>query len=172
MIIFQKDFIQDILNYWTKIMSGGGLVYIVGILFLYVTLDFIIGNFILNALCIYLLNVITYTKKFINFRFILGEFVGGFVGYIIGGFLYRGYRVLDFDITLFVLFAFVSSFVLLVFNMLLLIMRYRVFEKSRYESLLSSHSKKLWLRKSFVFGLYFSSLLNCIWIILFAMWLQ
>ena len=44
-------------------MSGGGLVYIVGILFLYVTLDFIIGNFILNTLCIYLLNVITYTKK-------------------------------------------------------------------------------------------------------------
>ena len=101
-------------------------------------------------------------KKFINFRFILGEFVGGFVGYII----------LDFDITFFVLFAFVSSFVLLVFNMLLLTMRYTVFEKSRYESLLSSHSKKLWLRKSFVFGLYFSSLLNCIWIILFAMWLQ
>lgn len=171
MIIFQKDFIQDILNYWTKTMNGG-LVYIVGILFLHTALYFIIGNFILNTLCIYLLNVITYTKKFINFRFILGEFVGGFVGYIIGGFLYRGYRVLDFDITFFVLFAFVSSFVLLVFNMLLLTMRYRVFEKSRYESLLSSHSKKLWLRKSFVFGLYFSSLLNCIWIILFAMWLQ
>ena len=171
MIIFQKEFIQDILNYWTKTMNGG-LVYIVGILFLHTALYFIIGNFILNTLCIYLLNVITYTKKFINFRFILGEFVGGFVGYIIGGFLYRGYMVLDFGVIFFVLFAFVSSFILLVFNMLLLTMRYRVFEKSRYESLLSRHSNKLWLRRSFVFGLYFSSLLNCIWIILFVIWLQ
>lgn len=150
-------------------MSGGGLVYIVGVLALYAALYFIIGSFILNTLCLYALNAIKYTKRFVNFHFILGEFVGNFVGYIVSVCLYKitNNKALGFEI---ISFAFVLSFVLLVLNMFLLTIRYRVFEKSRYESLLSSHSKRLWLKKSFVFGIYFSFLFICIWIILFAIW--
>lgn len=150
-------------------MSGGGLVYIVGVLALYAALYFIIGAFILNTLCLYVLNAIKYTKRFVNFCFILGGFVGNFVGYIVSVCLYKimNDRTLGFEI---ISFAFVSSFVLLVLNMFLLTIRYRVFEKSRYESLLSSHSKKLWLRKSFMFGICFSFVFICVWSILFAIW--
>lgn len=146
MIIFQKNFIQDILSHWGKIMSGGGLVYISGMLFLYTALYFMIGTFILNTLCLYLLNTIKYTKRFINFHFILGEFVGSFMGCVIGGCLYGiiGSRTIDSEIIIFlVLFAFILSFALLIFNMFLLTIRYGAFEKSRYESILSSRSKKL-----------------------------
>lgn len=172
MIIFQKNFIQDILRCWSKSMNGG-LVYIIGILLLQTAIHFVVSTFILNTLCLYLFNSIKYTKRFINFRFILGEFVGGFMGYIMGGYLYKfgNNRSIDFeDIVFLVLFAIALSFVLLVLNMFLLTIRYRVFEKSRYESLLNSHSKKLWLRKSFIFGICFSFLFICIWIILFAIW--
>lgn len=148
-------------------MSGGGLVHIVGVLALYAALHFIIGAFILNTLCLYVLNAIKYTKRFVNFYFILGEFVGNFVGYIASVCLYKiiNDKALGFGI---IAFAFASSFVLLVLNMFLLTIRYRVFEKSRYESLLSSHSKKLWLKNSFVFGICFSFVFTCIWIILFT----
>lgn len=153
-------------------MSGGGLAHIVGVLVIYAALYFIIGAFILNALCLYVLNAIKYTKRFVNFHFILGEFFGGFMGHIMGGCLYKlGNRTIDFEVIILLCsFAFTSSLVLLVLNMFLLTIRYRVFEKSRYESLLSSRSKKLWLKKSFVFGICFSFLFICIWIILFAIW--
>lgn len=171
MIIFQKDFTQDISSYWIKSMNGG-LVYISGILLLQTAIYFIIGTLILNTLCLYLLNSIKYTKRFINFRFVLGEFVGGFMGCIIGGCLYNiGNKTIDFEVIIFLcFFAFTLSFVLLIFNMFLFAIRYRVFEKSRYESLLNSHTKKLWLRKSLILGIYFSFLFICIWVILFAIW--
>ena len=151
-----------------------GMALFIAILFLENIKYLVVGIFILNALCFYLLNVIKYTKKFINFAFILGEFFGGFMGYIVGGYLYILIRggVLDFDaVVFFVFFTFILSFVLLVFNMLLLTIRDRVFEKSNYEALLSDESKKVGLRKSFIFGVCFSFLLNCIGIILFVMWL-
>ena len=154
---------------------NGGLVYIYTILFLKAALYFVVGIFIFNTLSLYLLNTSKYTKKFINFAFILGEFVGGFVGCIVGGCLCELIllRVLRFDTIVFLaLIAFMLSFVLLVFNMLLFTIRYRVFEKSRYESLLDSHSKKVGLRKSFIFGVCFSFLLNCIWVIAFVIWLK
>lgn len=44
----------------------------------------------LNTLSLYLLNSVKHTKGFINFCFILGEFVGGF---IISIYLYMGYFV-------------------------------------------------------------------------------
>ena len=134
----------------------------------------VVGIFVFNTLSLYLLNAIKYTKKFINFRFILGEFVGGFIAYIVGGYLYILIRggVLDFDaVVFFVFFTFTLSFVLLVFNMLLLTIRDRVFEKNRYESLLSNESKKGMVKKSFIFGVCFSFSLNCIGVILFVMWL-
>lgn len=153
-------------------MSGGGLVYISGILFLQTAIYFIVGTLIINTLCLYVLNAIKYTKRFVNFHFILGEFVGGFMGCIMGGCLYKiGNRTIDFEVIIFLcFFAFTLSFVLLIFNMFLVTIRYRVFEKSRYESLLSNHSKRLWLKKSFMFGICFSFLFICIWIILFAIW--
>lgn len=40
---------------------------------------FIVDTLILNTLCLYLLNSFKHTKGFINFCFILGEFVGGFI---------------------------------------------------------------------------------------------
>ena len=51
---------------------------------------FIVDTLILNTLCLYLLNSFKHTKGFINFCFILGEFVGGF---IISIYLYMGYFV-------------------------------------------------------------------------------
>ena len=155
---------------------NGGLVYITLVIILHITLYSILFIFVMNTLCLYMLNTMQCTKRFINFYFICGEFVGNFIGFIVGCGFYNLMRrevfILDNivdNIDFVMLYAFVCSLVLFILNMFLFTIRYRTFE---YGFNFKSYPKKLWIRKSIVFGIILSLILLCVWIVVYLIFFK
>lgn len=156
---------------------NGGLVYISSIILLKIILYFIGLLFIVNILCLYILNFIKATKKFINLYFIIGEFIGVFATCAFGFYIYTLIQnpFLEFEELVFSLvFIIFVSFILMVSNAFFLLIRYRVFKYGlNYKNTLNEKREiKIWIIKSIIAGMLLSSFLTCLCmsIFIYVLW--